>query len=255
MQSLWSGNGSRNGNRNGSSRWWTSLWGRSREPELDLAPYRRLALQLHNDLPRGKRSLRSVLLVTPISSNLGAHGSAALACCLGEELRRPILLVDVSSKHPETSRIMDCAANHGFADMLRDPMLPLEQFVMPTTRENVWFLPAGTQDREHRSPSPEEVSALLLKTAESRYDFVLLSGGGVLNDSAALTLARYVGCVLLLVTENETRVDDLEAAQTALASCKARKLGLVLTTCLKNASGRAASPPDEHNKAAMPGTQ
>ena len=66
-----------------------------------------------------------------------------------------------------------------------------------------------------------------------RYDFVLLSGGSVLDDSMALALAPHVGGVLLLVVENKTTVEGLDAAQDALSLCKARKVGLVLTTRVK----------------------
>jgi Mrp family chromosome partitioning ATPase len=255
MRSLFSGNGLAAGNGNGNgksnghtaSRWWSSLWGRGNEPDKHMIPYRRLALQLHYDLPRGQ-GLRSVLMVTPVTSNLVAYGSTALAFCLGEELRRPVLLIDVSPKNPEVSRIMDCAGSRGFADMARDSSARLEELVVQTTRENVWFLPVGTQRIGDRPTSAEELDALL-KAVESRYDFVLLAGGSVLSDSSALALARYVGCVLLLVTENETRVEDLEVAQNVVASCKARKLGLVLTTPLR-ANGKAGSFAHEHSKAA-----
>lgn len=211
-----------------NSRWWPSLWGRWRRPEQDLAPYRRLALQLHYDLPRPD-SARSVLLVTPTTSTLCAYGSAALACCLAEELQRPVLLIDASPRQPEVSRILDCTANRGYADFLSDPTLSLDELVLPTNHENVRFLPAGANLGPSQPASPDDIR-VLLKAAESRYEFVLLSGGSVLHNSMALALTPCVGCVLLLAIENETMVDDLDAAQDALSFCKARKVGLVLTT-------------------------
>lgn len=216
-------------NGNGfASGWWASLWGRLRQSDVDLAPYRRLALQLHYALPRPDNP-RSVLLVTPTTSGLCAHSSVTLVCCMGEALRRPVLLIDVCPRAPEASRILDCSANRGFADLLSDPKLPLDELALPTTREHVSFLPAGSNVGASAPASPEEMSAVL-KAAESRYDFVLLSGGSVLSDSMALALAPHAGCVLLLVTENETPVEDLDAAQDSLSFCKARKVGLVLTT-------------------------
>jgi Mrp family chromosome partitioning ATPase len=220
-------------NGNGSTaHWWFSLWGQKRPAEQDLTPYRRLALQLHYDLPRQERS-RSVLLVTPGISNLCARGSAALTCCLGEELRRPVLLIDICPAKAEASRILDCAANRGFADCLADPTLPFEELVVPTTRDNVWFLPAGTHQGSTPPAAPEDLSSLV-RAAEQRYDFVVLCGGSVLHEAASLALAPYVGCVLLFVIENETLVEDLDAARDALAFCNARKSGLVLTTPLRS---------------------
>jgi len=57
---------------------------------------------------------------------------------------------------------------------------------------------------------------------------VLLSGESVLDNSMAMALAPNVGRVLLLATENQSKVADLEAAQDVLNFCKARKVGLLL---------------------------
>ena len=214
-----------------NSRWWSSLWRRSGNPEQELAPYRRLALQLHYELPRSE-SPRSVLVVSPSNSSFSAHGSATLASCLADEVRRPVLLIDACTTGADVSGILGCSAIRGFSDVLSDPKLPLEDLVLPTSHENVRFLPAGARFGLSQLAPPDDIHALL-KVAEQRYEFVLLSGGSVLNNSMALALTPYVGCVLLLVIENETRVDDLDAAQDALSFCKARKVGLVLTTPLR----------------------
>jgi hypothetical protein len=52
----------------------------------------------------------------------------------------------------------------------------------------------------------------------------------VLGDAMTTAIAPRVGCVVLLAVENETRVDDLDAAQDVLAYSKARRVALVLTT-------------------------
>ncbi len=208
------------------SQWWP--WNRSRDSDQDLAPYRRLAIQLHYDLIRPDNP-RSVLLVTPTASRACGYSSADLASCLAEELRRPVLLIDLCHKDREASRILNCTDNRGLTDMLCDPALPLDEVVLPTTCENVSFLPAGTSAAGSPPATADSINALL-KEAQSRYEFVVLSGGSVLDNAAALSLAPHVGCVLLLAVENETKVEDLDTAQNALSMCKARKLGLVLTT-------------------------
>ncbi len=216
------------GNGNGYKWWWPFKGGHSARSDDDRAAYRRLALQLHYDLPRPDNS-RSVLLVTPAPSSLCAYGSAVLASCLAEELGGPILLIDVSPNDPEVSRLLECMPGRGFVDFLSNPKLPLDDLVLPTTCQNVSFLPAGIV-RGGSHPAPIEDISALLKEAESRYEFVVLSGGSVLNYSPSLDLAPHIGCVLLLVVEKETRVEDLDSAQEVLGLCKARKVGLVLTT-------------------------
>jgi shikimate kinase len=80
-----------------------------------------------------------------------------------------------------------------------------------------------------------------LAEAQRQFDFVLLSGGSVLEDPAGLALLPNAGSVLLLVLENETRVEDLEAAERALALCKARNVRIVLTSPVRGELGFARS--------------
>jgi len=231
-----------NGNGNGSgARWWSSLWGRHQGPDHNVEQYRRIALRLHYDLTRPGVP-RSALLASPVVSTLSADAGAALACCLADELRQPILLVDVSPKDPAASRLLECAARPGFADFLSNPELRLDDMVLPTNRENVSFLSAGSSMAAFHTTPPDRLCSLLAEV-ESCYDFVLLSGGALLNNSASLALAPHVGCVLLLVVENQTSMEDLDAAQDDLSFCKARQVGLVLTKQVEKGTGPSRGLP------------
>jgi Mrp family chromosome partitioning ATPase len=237
-------NGNTNGNgANSVSSWVRSLKDRLAGHEQEQTQYRRLALQLHCDLPRGEAP-RSVLLVTPTDSALSAHGSTVLACCLAEELHRPVLLIDSSIRRSEATQILNCANRPGFSDLLSDSGPVLEELVLPTSSENVFFLPVGNNPNG-RLTSPQDLKRHL-KAAENRYDFVLLSGGSLLDDAAALAVAPSVGCVLLLVIEAQTALSDMRSAETTLEACKARKVGLVLTTPVRSngKSQRASSGGD-----------
>jgi tyrosine-protein kinase Etk/Wzc len=218
---------------NGSaSRWWP---GRSRKASQSLAAYRRLALQLHHDLPR-EQSTRSVLMTTPTASGLCTRGCAALACCLAEELGRPVLLLDASTREAEVTRMLDCTSHVGFTDLLADGDLALDDLIVPTTERNVSFLPAGTGLGQPAQSAPHDCISDLLERAASRFDFVVLYGGSVLDDATALALAPSVGCVLLMAIEKKTTLEEVEAAESALSAGGARKLGLVLTTPLRGRS-------------------
>jgi len=214
-------------NGNGSKRrWWTMPWARPRKTEEDLAAYRRLALQLHYDLPQGQAS-RSVLVVTPDVSPLSARSSLNLALCLTELLGRRVLLVDACPTTPELSRHLGGDPAVGFAEYITNADRPLEPLVLPASIPNLSFLPAGEQGGG--PASPERISQLLAGAAQ-QHDFLLLAGGSVLNNPFALALAPFVGCVLLAVTEHQTTLDDLDDAQTTLEHCKARSVRLLLAT-------------------------
>ena len=215
-------NNSTNGHK---SHWWK--WGtRPRAPQEDLAPYRRIALQLHHDLR--ERESRSVLLASPTASPLDARNASTLSFCLAEELGQRILLVDASARTRALSHLLGCAESPGVSDLLVNAESRLDSLALPTSRENVWFLPAGSRLPAASATAPEALQTML-KSALGQFEFVVLSAGAVLGDSTALAIAPYAGCVLLFVVENETTVDDLDASHNALNICKARKVALVLT--------------------------
>lgn len=196
----------------------------------DTAPYHRLALQLHYDLPHGQQP-RSVLLATPGPSPLAAHVSISLAHSMAQELQKPVLLVDADGRAGTLSSVLGCADAQGFSELLLQAGMPLQDLVRATSNEHVSFLPAGQVGRSARQrPNVEAVGAAL--DAASGYDFVILSGGSVLNDSLALGIAPHVGCVLMVPVEHETLAEDLDVAQRSLRFCKARKIGLLLATAV-----------------------
>ena len=224
-----------NKHENGSGKnspWW-KLWRRPPGPSPDQSAYSRLALQLHYDLPRETGS-RTVLLLTPKTCRTGAGGGLQLAYSLGQELGRPVLLIDACPPRPEISQALACAQLPGWSELLHNPNLDLHSLTLPTSSEHVRFLPAGTH--AYAPPAPEDIQARL-KTAQKSYDFVVLFGGSVLDDLTSLALPAHVGCVLLLVAENETLTADLEAAEGALALRGAHNVRLVLTTPLRGNPG------------------
>jgi len=226
------GNGNGHGNGLGWRKWLP--WSKLEASEEKLAPYRRLALQLHYDL-MGPDNPRSVMLVTPSASGLCSHSSSALARSLGEDFRQSVLLVDACPLGAETSRLLECNGHPGFMDMVTQPSLSLHDLVLPTNDARVSFLAAGGHCDRLQPACPDLLSSLL-KTIESRYDFTVLAGGSVLDNPAALAMAPHVGCVLLLAVEDETTLDDFDAARVALDVCRPRKFGVVFTQPVRSRS-------------------
>jgi hypothetical protein len=211
---------------NGSHGWWKTWRNRHSQREVDLSSYRRLAVQLHHSLPRETNASRSVLLVTPNESRYWANGCVSLASCLAEELRRPVLLAEFCNS--EICPTLESFGDIGLSDVLNDPQQPLSGLAMQTSQENLWFLSTrGTNGRPF-ALSTEDAQQLLVRAAE-QWDFVILGGGPLLTNSAALAMAPYVGRVLLLVTENRTHLEDIDIAKEALQHCGAVNVSLVLT--------------------------
>jgi hypothetical protein len=205
---------------------WRALWERWNRVDHDLEPYRRLALQLHYRLT--PPAPRSILLVSPDPSSLSAQGSALLARSAAEALHQRVLLIDASPGAGDVSGLLEGAGRRGFGDLLRDPRLDLDDLVVPTSHQNVLFLPVGEYGAGADALG-DNVGGLLA-AAQRGNELVVLAGGSVLQSPLPLSLAPHVGCVLLLAVENETRIEDLDAAQQALSLARAREIGLVLTS-------------------------
>lgn len=210
----------------------TLMWWKKSEEELSRGgggetQFRRLAVQLHHDLGLETNS-RSVLLVTPSARNEEScsNGGLALAKCLGDDLGRPVLLVDLSSANTVLSRRLDCEQRPGFIDGLLQEPLKLDDLVLATSSERVFFLPAG----QGEGRVPLEVLPRFLESALHDFGFLVLFGGSVFDNPTALAIAPHVGMVLLFAEDNQTLLREIELATETLNTCTARRVGMVLTT-------------------------
>jgi MinD-like ATPase involved in chromosome partitioning or flagellar assembly len=124
------------------------------------------------------------------------------------------------------SRTLGGSTSQGLTDFLADPVKPLQELALQTSQQNLWFLPKGKGSSFPASPEHAED---LLAAAAKRWDFIVVAGGAVLKNSLALGMARHVGRVLLLVTENRTHLEDIDEAQNVLEQCRAQNVSLVFT--------------------------
>ena len=207
---------------------WQAIWGRNRVKASDLSQYRRLAMQLHYDFPRGSAS-RSVVVAGAVGASAAGQASSALACCLADELRRPVLLIDACPHAPDVTISFGADGQAGLVDALTGSDVTLPGATTPTTQPFLWLLPVGQHRDDSAVATPRDIVSLL-ESALRHFDFVVLSGGSVLDNPLSLAFAPHVGTVLLLAVEGETRVEDLDAASNALSFSRARKVGLVLAT-------------------------
>jgi MinD-like ATPase involved in chromosome partitioning or flagellar assembly len=183
-------------------------------------------MQLHLDLPR-PAGRRSVLILSPRTCQWSGAGLMGLARHLGQQLCEPVLLVDACPLNPEISQLLGCAELPGWSDLLADPNYSAADVTLPTSSDHVSFLPAG---RHSVTGAGGEGLAQRASGLRESYDFILFAGGGVLDGFTSLELLAEVGCVLLLVAEGETRIEDLRAAKQVLGLWRAPDVRIVLTT-------------------------
>lgn len=207
------------------------LPGRTKTKGEEEAPYQHLALQLSYE-QRRPTDTRAALLISPDSTTRIAQSSLLLARNLAQVLRKRVLLVELSSESPEIACLLGCPQRRGLFEFLADPTLSLDELVVGTTADNVAFLPAGS-NRSVLTNAPTTSHDVvniraLLQAARETFDFTLLYGGSLLEDSMALAVAPHVGRVLLASIENETRLSDLEAVQKSLELCRVKNLAQLL---------------------------
>jgi MinD-like ATPase involved in chromosome partitioning or flagellar assembly len=188
-------------------------------------PYRTLALRLIHDLP--PETERTVLLTEPSGNGLAGTVALWVAKALATEANRPVLAVDAAAAFSEVSASAGCGEVAGFSDFVALPDQTWESSVLETDSELVSMLPAG-QSSAGSLAFPEAKVARFLTEAATRYGFVVLAGGPVLEDSLPIRLASLVECVLLVAREDSTLRRELESAQEAISLSKARRAGVVL---------------------------
>ena len=181
-----------------------------------------------NRLPKGN--------VIVIASAMPGEGKTftclnlALSLALEKDLR--VLLVDADLAKPNIGRELGIAEEPGLLDLLRDPKLDAERFVMPTDVPRLSVLSAGT--------TSEDATELL---ASARMEEVVRALGGadgeriVLFDSPPLllttesrTLAQSAGQVVVVVCAGVTSQDVLTAALSYIAEGPALSLVLNQST-------------------------
>ncbi len=206
---------------------WLRRWLDPAGAKVDQAPYRRLALQLSYDLEAADTP-PSLLIVTPTTSSLSPHATLALSRTMADELQKTILLVDAWPRGPGLSHLLGANDSAGGFTDLVDGGPSLASMVCSTNDPSISLLPAGRVAAPRGIASSANLQGLL-EAAQSQADFVLISAGSVLDDPAALALAPWVGAVLLLVIENETRLEDLQVARDVLTARGSRRIGVALT--------------------------
>jgi hypothetical protein len=216
---------STNGHRPFSLSWLKRVVDRWRQTDSN-APYRRLALQLHYDLPREEGN-RSVLIATPTRSPLGASASLHLARSLAEHVQQPVILAD-TSREGVLSTLLGCESMPGLREMLTNEREEMGDYLLPTSAHHVAFLPSGRRSSDGTLAASTRI-APLVAAARRQSDFIVFSGGAILDDSLSLAVAPHVGLVLLLAMENETLIEDLEEAKQTLERCHAPRLALVFS--------------------------
>lgn len=161
-----------------------------------------------------------------------------LALSLAAESNIEVLLVDGDVAKPDAPRVLGLEVNKGLLDVLADPALRVEDYVIRTDVPGLSVLPAGTgttRDGEFlASAQMDSVIASLVAGRPER--IVIIDSAPLLAASAASILAAHVDLTLLVVRADRTSETALRDAAELLNGC--RNVQLMLNGVKFSASGR-----------------
>jgi protein-tyrosine kinase len=150
---------------------------------------------------------RLVAITSALPGDGKTHTSINLALSLALEKDHSVVLVDADVAKPHVSRLLGVSDVPGLLDLLASPEISLRSVLLPTSRPNLWVLPAG---------APSEVATELLasdRMQQLREDItamlpraiILLDSSPVLVTSEAPVVVSGAGQILLVVKAGETQ--------------------------------------------------
>lgn len=210
---------------------WSRLLGRGDRSAAAMDTFRRLALQLEQDLP-GEGGGRVVLVASPDQDGVAREACEHLCEVLTAEMAKRVLLIDAAPSGVSNNG----HAPAGLAAVLRDG---------PGALDAAMVTDAGGKRSRLESGAGLGPPLLLgsayrkdvIDRARSRFDFVLVHAAPVLRDSTGLALGPMADCVLLVAMEGRTLLEHLDAARKLVANRTQAKLGVLLVSPASSGRG------------------
>ncbi len=158
------------------------------------------------------------LAITSTSGSTGNSLTAAnLAISIAMELDRTALLVDANFQNPTINKLFGINADLGLSDYLLHDTEISKMMVNPGI-DRLVILPAGKPmfNSTEMLHSPKMVR--LVSELRSRYPsrIIIFDMPPILSHDDTLGFSPYVDCVLLVVDDGHTKIDELKHAATLL---------------------------------------
>jgi capsular exopolysaccharide synthesis family protein len=176
----------------------------------------------------------NTLAITSPTTNSGNSLTAAnLAISIAMELDRSVLLIDANFQNPSICKLFDIKTENGLSDYLLSDK-PLTELLINPDMERLVILPAGKEmfNSTEMLRSPKMIR--LVAELKTRYPtrIIIFDMPPVLFQADTLSFSPYVDCVLLVIDEGHTKIDELKQAALILKDIKV--LGTVLNKASDN---------------------
>lgn len=164
-----------------------------------------------------------ILVTSAISGEGKTHTCINLALSLAAERDRTVLLVDGDIPKPHISRLFGVVDQPGLMDVLQDERRDPGEFLIHTDIPNLSLLPAGRWSEYSTELLASGRMRAVCQELSQRYAdrIVLFDSPPLLAATEAQVIGAAVGQVVLVIAENLTARDDVQAALVLLDENKA----------------------------------
>lgn len=176
----------------------------------------------------------NTLVLTSPGNDTGTSLTAAnLAICIAMEVDRSVLLVDANFNNPSICNLFGIQAETGLGDYLLNDT-PLNELLINPDLDRLVILPSGKEmlNSAEMLGSPKMIR--LVSELKNRYPsrIIIFDLPPLLSQADTLGFSPYVDCVLLVVDESHTKIEELKHAASLLKEINL--LGTVLNKASDN---------------------
>lgn len=173
------------------------------------------------------QSLKSLLFVSVNPQNANAAVAANLGFCLSQNNGLKTLVVDANVAKPTLQKLLKLEEKPGFANMLEDPALNIQDLVHAST-EQLHILQTGTVSENTSTILNESKIKTIIKKIKTGYDGVLIDCTFMKKLSDIAMLSSSVDGVVLIINEGKDHVQVTRSAVYTLKLNKANIIGGIL---------------------------
>lgn len=159
----------------------------------------------------------TLAISSPTNGTGNSLTAANLAISIAMELDRSVLLIDANFQNPSICTLFGIKTETGLSDYLLNDK-PINELLINPDMERLVILPAGKEmfNSTEMLRSPKMIR--LVSELKNRYPsrIIIFDMPPLLSQADTLGFSPYVDCVLLVVEEGHTKVDDLKQAALML---------------------------------------
>lgn len=138
-----------------------------------------------------------------------------------------VLLIDADLRRPRLHTLFDVGNNVGLTNYLTTTVR-LEEVVIQTAVENLYFLPSGILPADSAGVLNSQRMSELIEDVKSRFDLVLIDSPPILGVSDASVLANEADMTLIVVQHRKLPRHMLMRVKQAVENVGGKVLGVVL---------------------------